>query len=64
MNAGKWEIASLVRRLADSTTKAVAGAKQRLTHTDVTLQRIKAEVGTRRRMMDAALRKKLDRRGK
>jgi hypothetical protein len=64
MSTGKWEIASLARRLADGATKTVAQAKQRFARTDVTIQGIKAEVRTRRGMMDAALRKKIAKRGK
>jgi hypothetical protein len=64
MSTGKWEIASLARRLADGAMKTVARAKQKFARTDVTIQRIKAEVRTRRGMMDIAQRKRIAKRGK
>jgi hypothetical protein len=52
------QIASLARRLAAGTTRVIADAKQRLALSDETAARFKAKVRTRRRMMDAALRKR------
>jgi hypothetical protein len=52
------QIALLARRLAAGTTRAVVDAKQRLGRSDETVARFNAEIRTRRRMMDAALRKK------
>jgi hypothetical protein len=51
------QIALLARRLAAGTTRAVVDAKQRLARSDEMVARFKAEIRTRRRMMDAALRK-------
>ena len=52
------QIALLARRLAANTITVVVDAKQRLARSDETVARFKAEIRTRRRMMDAALLKK------
>ena len=59
MSLSKWEdVASLARQLADRATVFATRSKEKLSRTDVTMQRFKAEVSNRRRMWDAALRKK------
>jgi hypothetical protein len=54
------QIASLARRLASETARAVAQLKEKLARSDKTVVRFKEEIATRRRMMDQALRDKRD----
>jgi hypothetical protein len=57
-------IVFLARRIAGNAASAVARSKNRVAGADATVQRIKAQIGTRRAMMDVALRKKRFKRGK
>lgn len=57
-------IVFLARRLAGNAGSAVARGKNRVAGADATMQRIKEQIGTRRAMMDVALRKKRFKRGK
>ena len=58
MEIAAKQIASLARRLASGTARAVAHAKEKLARSDKTVARFKEEIATRRRMMDQALRNK------